>query len=74
MLVVRGVYRNFEKWKYRTKVGSIAVMSILAVLWYSLGDGAPPNERYVLMGIMAWEVLMVKMLLALNTDTKASRT
>ena len=75
MLIVAGIYLlSPEKWKYRTKVGSIAVMSILVVLWYSLGDGAPPNERYVLMGIMAWEVLMVKMLLALNTDTQASRT
>jgi hypothetical protein len=39
------------------------VMSLVLTLWFSLGDGAPPNDRYAIIIYITWELLVVGIVL-----------
>ena len=32
-------------------------MSMILTLWFSLGDGAPPNDRYAMIIYITWSLL-----------------
>lgn len=39
-----------------------AGMSMILTLWFSLGDGAPPNDRYALIIYLFWSLIVVGMI------------
>ena len=64
--IIMFLYRSFiiKDEKHRAFIGLWApflAMTVIISLWFSLGDGAPPNDRYVLIGHMTWAMFILGM-------------
>ena len=47
----------------RYALGGTALMSVIIILWFSLGDGAPPNDRYLLILYFLYDALLIRLAL-----------
>lgn len=45
--------------KIFTALSPFITMSVILTLWFSVGDGAPPNDRYALIIYMTWSMGLV---------------
>ncbi len=48
--------------KFLKVVSPFFLMGIILTLWFSIGDGAPPNDRYALLIYYNWSLLSVELL------------
>ena len=55
--------RRREAAKRAACLGSCIAMTILIALWFGIGDGCPPNDRYQLIGYVTWALLAANALL-----------
>lgn len=49
------------------------IMSLLLALWFGLGDGAPTNDRYALIVIVAWALLWMNTFLLFRPSINKNR-
>lgn len=40
---------------------SLILMNFILILWFTLGDGAPPNDRYILSLYLLYDLLLMKL-------------